>query len=144
MGVNEDTGKGESLCSTERTLNWNIHYGRPYCVPRGTHNGTTLQPEILLTAISSRKLKSVCWKDICILIPVHYRIIHISQDMESIQGSFSRWNGLRKCAIFGWCNVSQLKKIFLTFSTTEMKLENIMLHKIIWSNISWPCFYIDF
>lgn len=84
--------------------------GDHMCVPRGTENKLPHEQKSCFATTFSRKLESECWKDIYILIPAHYRVIHKSQAMESTQESLGRWDGLRKCAIFGWCNVSQLEK----------------------------------
>lgn len=103
------TQEGESVQLREMEGRVSI-VGDHMCVPCGTDNKLPYEQKSCFAMTFSRKLESECWKDISILIPVHSRVIHKGQAMESSQESLGRWDGLRKCAIFGWCNVSQLEK----------------------------------
>ena len=67
--VGEDVEKRQHLCTAGGNVNWYIHYGKQY--------GSSLKcyrpllpygPAILFLYIYLKKMKTLIWKDICILI----------------------------------------------------------------------------
>ena len=121
--IGRNVKKGKPLGTVGRNVNWYSHYGNCMKIPQNNKNRTII---CYCSSISQGNESS--FKEI---FHVQWNIIHNSQNMESTQVFMNRWMDKEMWYI---CTIDiftlKKKQEILSFMTTWMNLEDLMLNEI--------------